>query len=612
MPDLKTAQEMMAAAVAAKGTEDPEIASVKRVLKLLDKTAKSNRTYGSTNPVAQKFSQQLFEELTAHLTTYSTLTFLVQRSELLCKEHIVYQAEKEGGSESIAFKLYSDGIRELVLHQGLTQEDMMFFLDSLWGGLDPTKDDDDIVTRLWSRNLSTLSIVTAEEIAKASVGGDGFIRLDGGMRSSDSTLRELLDRERSRKGRGSRGSADGTEQEGQTGGTGGGAGTGGSSRNNRFQSGLVGYEVTEEELAALAKEIEAESKLDNIMYLLDMLTAILASENSPALLTKLIGLWGNIIESLMREGKWTVLENVLSLLHETDTVRPDLSAEHKQQLADLFNGLGRPERVKAIESYLNRTPDATTEGLSTILLLMKPDAVPALCSLLAALESPPHQTIVSEALHVLAKDYPEPLLKGLADRRASYVHNLLSIIIKWNNPKFVDAVEKLVRYPDAQVRKEVVRAIGIFRPNGNGMKLLSFLGDSDESVRVAALKLLMSGQYTAAFALWSPIVSAEEFTDRPMSERRAVFQAIRATCGDEAIPYWENLFTEWSWTNRKKREELAILAAETLGKLATPAATAALDLGVKKGSAPVRQACTMALAQMQKAQRGKTPSAASR
>ncbi len=57
MTDLNTAQAMMAAAVAATGTEDPEIASVKRVLKLLNKTAKSNRTYGSTNFVAQKFSQ---------------------------------------------------------------------------------------------------------------------------------------------------------------------------------------------------------------------------------------------------------------------------------------------------------------------------------------------------------------------------------------------------------------------------------------------------------------------------------------------------------------------------------------------------------------------------
>ena len=42
---------------------NPEIASVKRVLTLLDKTAKSSRTYGTTNPVAQKFFQQLFESL---------------------------------------------------------------------------------------------------------------------------------------------------------------------------------------------------------------------------------------------------------------------------------------------------------------------------------------------------------------------------------------------------------------------------------------------------------------------------------------------------------------------------------------------------------------------
>ena len=97
MTDLKTAHEMMAAAVAAKGTEDPEIASVKRVLTLLDKTAKSNRTYGSTNPVAQKFSQQLFQELTGHLTTYSKLTVLIQRSALLFRESVVSETDKDSG-----------------------------------------------------------------------------------------------------------------------------------------------------------------------------------------------------------------------------------------------------------------------------------------------------------------------------------------------------------------------------------------------------------------------------------------------------------------------------------------------------------------------------------
>ena len=356
----------------------------------------------------------------------------------------MYQAEKDGGSESLAFKLYADGIRELVLHEGLTQEELSLFLSSLWSNVDSNEDDDDIVTRLWSRNLSTITLATAEELSKSSVANDGVTHPDSSMSSSDSTLRELLDRERERKKR----VKDGADSEG----------SGSGNAKNRFQSGLAGYEVTEEELAVLVHDIEVEQKQDSLIYILDMLTAILASEKSPALLTKLFSLWGTIVESLLSEGKWTVLENVLNLLQETDAVRPDLSEEHKQQLASLLNGLGRTERVKMIEGYLNRSPDADVKGLSTILLLMKADAVPSLCSLLANVTSPVHQAIVAEALVTLAKDHPDPLLRGLSDRRPGYVRNLLSILIKWNNPKFADPVERLTRYPDAQVRREVVRA----------------------------------------------------------------------------------------------------------------------------------------------------------
>jgi HEAT repeat protein len=232
--------------------------------------------------------------------------------------------------------------------------------------------------------------------------------------------------------------------------------------------------------------------------------------------------------------------------------------------------------------------------------MMRPTAVPALCSLLAGLDSPAHQALVSEALLVLGKDQPEPLLRGLLDHRPAYARNLLAILMRWNNPRFADAVEKLVRHPDAQVRKEAVRAIGVLRPSGNGTKLVAFVTDEDESVRLAALKLLMSGKYTASFTAWEPIVSSEAFSDRNPSERRAVFQAIRSTSGDEAVPFWQSLLTDWSWTGRKKKEDLAILAAESLGKLATSSAIAALELGQKKAGSAVRQACMAALAQAEK------------
>jgi hypothetical protein len=58
--------------------------------------------------------------------------------------------------------------------------------------------------------------------------------------------------------------------------------------------------------------------------------------------------------------------------------------------------------------------------------------------------------------------------------------------------------------------------------------------------------------------------------------------------------------TDWGWTNRKKREDLALMAIDALGKLGTPAATSALETGAKQGTATVKQACATTLASANK------------
>src|SRR5437870_2615807 len=122
-------------------------------------------------------------------------------------------------TESGAFKLYADGIRELAFLESLSAEDLTFLLDSLWDSLDPEENDDDIVTRLWSKNLSTITLVTAEEVAKASTGGDVFALPTGGMMEApESSLRNLLDREqaRTKKGAGTGLEGDGGSEAGRS------------------------------------------------------------------------------------------------------------------------------------------------------------------------------------------------------------------------------------------------------------------------------------------------------------------------------------------------------------------------------------------------------------
>ena len=596
---------------------DPEVAAIKQLLKLLDKAAKSARTYGTKNPVAQRFFQQFYDDLATHLAQHNRLALLVQRNQLFFKSEVVYEPERDATGDSFAFKMYSDGIRELAFHQGLTHEDLSFFLEALWGtpadeanSVDVTTDhdeeDDDIVTRLWAKNLETITLVTAEELVRSSGFGLDELELQtqGYMSMQVGSLRDLLDRERAKTT---------VEKEGQDGTptqAGEGSSGNGASRNRRFQANVVGYDVSEREHEALTQEIQRETERDATTYILDILTAVLASEPSPALLTKLFDVWDHVLDVLIRAGQWTLIETVLTMLQEAETVRPDLSESHKQQVAGLFDGLSRPERLKGIGIHLNRTPHAKTEGLLTLLLMMKQDAIPGLCSVLATLDSPTHQAVVMEALQTIARDHADPIVRGLTDKRPTYVRNLLTLISRWNDPRFGDSVEKALRHPEATVRREALRILATLRPSGSGVKLVGLLGDSDETVRLTAMKVLASGQYNAGFSTWAPFVTADDFHDRSPAEKRAIYQALKQTAADEAVPYWQGLLTEWSWTNRKKKEELALLAADILGKLATPAATAALELGQKKGGTAVRQACAAALSVANRQQRQAVPSAA--
>lgn len=574
MSDLKAAQDMMAAAMAARQNADPELTSVTQLLKSLDRAAKNVRTFGQHNSVAQKFFEQFYSELIIHLEHYNVLTLVVQRDGLFFKEELVYGSQTGDANENFAFKLYSDGIREITFHQGIEKEDVLFFFDALWDTVgEAGTEDDDIVTRLWTRNLPTLTIVTADEVMKISEIDD--VLSPQGNAPLNSSLREIIAEAKAKEAK----EANEAQQ-----------------RKQKISSSITGYEITEGELEALAKEIAEESGRDNILYILDILTAVLSSERSPDLLNKLFEVYEGILTALIQGGHWTVVEHVLGLLTEAEAIRPDLTDAHKQRVRQIFEQLGSPELMALIKQYLNTADRPRTDGLPTVLLMMPPSAVPSLCTLLGDLEQPTHQSLVANSLIELAKDAPEVLAKHLSDRRPAFVRNLLGIITRWNNPKLADNVEKILRYPDPQIRREAIRTLTILRSSGSAAKLVPLLNDQDEGVRLATLKPLLTGNYSAPFSVWEPIVSAETFAERPPAERRNIFHAVRATCGDEAVPFWTGLLTEWGWTNRKKREELALLAVDALGKLGTASAQAALETGTKKGTSAVKQACATALA----------------
>lgn len=550
---------------------NPEQASVGQLLKLLDRTSKNVRTFGHENSVGHKFFSQFYGELAAHLDTFGPLTFVVGRDGLTFHNTLVYAAHTEDGTQNVAFTLYSDGIRELTFHPGIEEIDIRFFFDALWRDADETaSQDDDIVTRLWTKNLPTISIVTADEVMKLSEIED--VLSPQGPAPIEGTLRAIIDETRAK---------DATEKD---------------AAKPRLVPTITGFDVSEFELAALGRDIATESARDSAAYILDMLQAIHASERSPMLLGKLLRVYDTILPSLWQGGHWRLAERVLRLLTHADSIRPDMKEAQQNIIPAMLDRAGGAPSLQLIEHYLNRTDEGRTDGLEAALSLLPPSALPGLCAMLGNLEYPAHQAILSRVLSDKARETPEVLTRHLTDRRPGFVRHLLGIIAQWNVPHLADSVEKIIRYPDPLIRREVIRTLSALRPTGSGTRLVPLLNDQDEAVRLAALKPLLTGRYTAPFSAWDPIVTADTFSDRPPAERRNIFHAMRATAGDDAVPFLTKLLTEWSWTNRKRREELALLAVDALGKLGTPAAREALGVGRDKGTSAVKKACAAALA----------------
>jgi len=594
--------------VAATMVEDQELESVRRLLTLLEKTFKTGRTYGPSNQLAQQFIQQLYDTLTAHLAACGTLSLQVQRFEFYYRGEVVYQ--KPSQAENLAFKLYASGVRELSFSRGLSKDTLSSFLETLGAAYEIITTDDDLITRLWEKNLSAVSVVTAEEIVKTSEAARALIPQDSGtLNTPISSLSAITVAETSRQAeQHSAGSpaadpsqhspdsslqaitAAETAHQLQEKAAGGQVGDTAYSRID-----LPAFEVSSEELEQLALECKAESLRDTPAYLLDMLRVILVSERTADVLSELGGLFGKIFESLIEEGNWTLLNSVVDKLREVHR-RPDLVEEQKKALSGILDSLHGPKQMNAIEARLNADPQAATEAFLVFLLHLTPNAVPSLCKLLGNLKFADHHLTLCEVLAALAKEKPEPLIKGLTDSRWSYVRNLLFVIGKLRNPSLARYVEPLAAHPDARVRREAIKTLDLLGAPGKGNPIVGVLIDPDEGIRLSALNLLKTGKYTTPFSVWAPVVTHKAFLNRSMPEIRTTFQVMTRLVGEGCVPYCHELLTQRLWINRKKKQNLGALAAEALGQIGTPAAISALEAGRKRFNRVIRHACAATLA----------------
>ncbi|MBI4745596.1 MAG: HEAT repeat domain-containing protein, partial [Deltaproteobacteria bacterium] len=145
-----------------------EVASATEVMLSVVKTSKAFRMYLANNPLLRRFLDDLMARLTSYMGKYGELKLDIDQFELKCKGKTVY--ESRDPKESLAFKLYSDGIRSLIFSEGIEGKEATDFLE-IAGKDRPGEVDDDIVTLLWMKDLPHITCILAEDYLEFDVKG---------------------------------------------------------------------------------------------------------------------------------------------------------------------------------------------------------------------------------------------------------------------------------------------------------------------------------------------------------------------------------------------------------------------------------------------------------
>jgi hypothetical protein len=128
---------------------------VQEIVKLLSRTAKNYQMYLSNNRMFLTSLESLQKSLNDFLEINEILTLVVHEFELLYDDEIVYSNTDK--YQSIAFRMYRDGIRLLSFHRGIIGDDLMAFFEALTRCMETDNLEEDFVTLLWEKDLQAIT-----------------------------------------------------------------------------------------------------------------------------------------------------------------------------------------------------------------------------------------------------------------------------------------------------------------------------------------------------------------------------------------------------------------------------------------------------------------------
>jgi HEAT repeat protein len=523
--------------------------AVEELLRVLGKTQRALQMYLPNNPVYQRAMQQLTETFAPVWGAVSQVALEIHEDRITFDDAVVLQ--QAARSEGMAWQLYKDGLRRLVLMPGVEDQEIVRLLQVLNRCRHlPTDATDDLLTLLWEQEFACISYTFIEALGE----GIEFLQERGPMEGG--------------AGGDQIGSARTEVEAARSDAPAAPVATAGHGIVDLADFDATPYFLDEAEVHLLHDELEEEYRRDIRQAAIDALLDILESQRDTDVRREVIGLLETILPTQLSIGGFHAVARILRELRLIASRAQGLDQELYQSVLSFEERLSSPEILDQLFRVLADTSVRTgDEDVGEVLRELKASALPSVLRHLGHVADAGVRRVLEASVESLARTQPAALGALITAGDEDVVIPAIGTAARLGITQLVPAIVPHLQSPDEAVRSVSVRALGELATPSAISALESALDDDDAGVRQAVLGILMQrGGSGGLRTRLESMLFADIERSFERSERRALFEAYGVVAGPEGTARLRDLVQPRGVFRRKVSSDVRASALYALAK----------------------------------------------
>lgn len=565
-------------------------ASIHEVREIFVKLKKALKTIALYRHNVERYAEYLEPVHTAladYLDRKGTLQLRVEAMSYVFQRVVVF--EDDSRENNIIYPFWQSGIRLFIFKAGLSPEELLKFMLLVMSPDDRTRQQEDIITRLWKAELEAIEYIVVEGF-KAMPDEDGD-EVEMEVEKVVAYLYRQLQSNSQDDLRFARISSEDLSLE--------------LSDVDQIRGLVVqGTTTTAADVARVQQSIEGEENrvLPKLVVVLFQLLELDTSEEN----------FEDVAEAFVQLLDALLLQEHFSAIHQirdrfsVSANKPWARAQTKdfiQRCAERFNGrMGESQRLQMIAQVLNAGNAKDPQGVAHYLRALGEGAITPLLEMLEVLELPANRRLVADVLAELGKDSISLFTSRLTHPSSNLVKEVLYIIDQINPPEKFALFSHVLKHPNAVLRLETLSLIGRNEAE-ECFNLIAnvFLQSDDPQMRAQAARLLPNHPPAKTVPVVLTALKGDTFEKRTDAEKKAIFTAVAQIQTAEAQQVLKTIFEAKSGLFSKKVDAMKMLAIAGLeGAPSLPALQQLAEIAKdnKRHSKDVTEAALSAAIQM--------------